>query len=273
MPFFTNDDVQLFYTSDGPSSSPRPPLLLLHGWACDSHDFSHQIPYLVSLNLHVVALDHRGHGRSSTPSSVTNYTMYTLADDVLALLKHLRISSVIIVAHSMSTIIASILAVQNPEVVKALVLLQPIYCGVPTISDMVKTMQGNAEVAPALTAKFFAGFMYTPRTPNWLKTWHIRRVLGTDPIALSGCLEGIVDLFGTVVGQSDETRSFMQRRKAPRLIMCTSSLPAAEEWENEVGLEKGVDRLEMLDEGTFSHIVVSERVNEILGEWLGELRC
>ena len=32
--------VRLFYTDDG---ADGPPLLLVHGWACDSHDWSWQI--------------------------------------------------------------------------------------------------------------------------------------------------------------------------------------------------------------------------------------
>ncbi|KAF1954357.1 alpha/beta-hydrolase [Byssothecium circinans] len=132
MPFFTSDSVSLFYTTHPPSYPPptSPPLLLLHGWACSSSDFTHQIPSLTSFNTHIITLDHRGHGKSCIPSS-SNYSMRKLANDVLALLQHLKISTVVIVAHSMSTIIASILAVENPEVVSGLVLLHPIYCGTP----------------------------------------------------------------------------------------------------------------------------------------------
>ncbi|MGW0705832.1 alpha/beta fold hydrolase [Streptomyces sp. NPDC002643] len=41
--------------------------MLLHGWACGSHDWSRQIPGLLTHGYRVIALDHRGHGRSSAP--------------------------------------------------------------------------------------------------------------------------------------------------------------------------------------------------------------
>ncbi|WP_416277050.1 alpha/beta fold hydrolase [Nocardia sp. alder85J] len=36
MPYFTHDGTELFYTDQGEG----PAILLLHGWSCDSHDWS-----------------------------------------------------------------------------------------------------------------------------------------------------------------------------------------------------------------------------------------
>ncbi|KAF1974933.1 alpha/beta-hydrolase [Bimuria novae-zelandiae CBS 107.79] len=266
MPFFKNGPVSLFFTTHGSPSHPS--ILLLHGWACDAHDWSHQIPLLNSLSLHVIALDLRGHGRSSAPPSVSEYSMRALADDVVALLQHLQTGPAIVMAHSMGTIVASILAVQNPDLVRALVVAHPIYSGTPdALVAMSRVMCEDPIVAPETCAEFFKSVMYTAQTPEWLKTWHIRRVLGTDGVALAGCSRAIVELFGKVVGQSEEAKAFMRKRRAPRLVVATNALPAAAAWEEELGLGPE-DRCCSLDEGTFSHFVDSERFNAVLRDWL-----
>lgn len=263
MPYFQHRDVTLFYTSQGTGL----PLLLLHGWACDSHDWSFQIPFLLKLNFRVIALDQRGHGRSSAPSTVDSYSLRTFADDAVALLQHLQTGPVILVGHSMGSVIASIFAAEYPEAVQALVLVHPIYSGVPdALPIMAEAMRADPQRAPELVEDFFAKFMYTARTPEWLKTWQLRRVLGADVNSLIGCANGVVKVFGSVIGQSEEAKAFMRRRKAPRLAVCT--LEAAPGWEEEIGVEDGVDQVCRLTEGTFSHIVENEKFNKILEDWL-----
>ena len=266
MPFFLSGGVSLFYTTHGAPHGP--PIILLHGWACDAHDWSHQISLLASLGFHVIALDLRGHGRSSAPPSVSDYSMRMLAEDVVALLQHLQAQPAIVIAHSMSTIIASILAVEHSESVKALILVHPIYSGTPSsLATMSKAMCEDPSSAPKMVAEFFGNHMYTAQTPEWLKTWHIRRVLATDGVALGGCSQAIVDLFDEVVGQTEETKAFMRKRTVPRLMLPTNVLPAAAAYEEELGLGP-LDGLCTMEEGTFSHFVDSDRFNKIMKEWL-----
>jgi pimeloyl-ACP methyl ester carboxylesterase len=51
--------AELFFTDVGAGEN----VLLLHGWTCDSHDWSWQLPVLES-RYRVVAVDLRGHGSS-----------------------------------------------------------------------------------------------------------------------------------------------------------------------------------------------------------------
>ena len=266
MPFFTNDPVSLFYTTHGRKGGP--PIILLHGWACDSHDWSHQIPLLVSLGFNVIALDLRGHGRSSAPQSISDYSMRAFAGDVAALLLHLDVGPAIVMGHSMGTIIASVLAVEHPTCVKALILAHPIYSGAPpALVTMTKAMCDDISGAPEVVADFFERHMYTDQTPDWLKTWHIRRVLGSDGFMLAGCGQAIVDLFDKVVGQTEETKAFMQKRKIPRLVFPTNALLAAASWEEKLGLGP-LDGFCAMQEGTFSHFVDSEAFNQTVENWL-----
>lgn len=266
MPFLDDGLIRLFYTLHGPVDGPA--MILLHGWACDANDWSHQIPLLTALGFHVIALDLRGHGQSSAPASISDYSMKSFVGDVIALLQDLHVKTAIVVAHSMGTIIASILAVEHPEVVSALILAHPIYCGTPSsLAAMSDTMRQNPGVAPDMVAGFFDKYMYTARSPEWLKTWHIRRVLATDGIALAGCGQAIVDIFDTVVGRTDEAKAYMRKRLVPRLVVVTEVLPGAAEWEEEIGLGT-LDECHTLKEGVFSHFVDSEKFNDILRKWL-----
>lgn len=268
MPYFQNDGVNLFYTLQGSGS----PILLLHGYACDSHDWSYQIPLLLKLGFAVIALDQRGHGRSSAPSSTGTeaYSFRSFANDAAQLLLHEfgDAKPAIVVAHSMGTVIASILTKENPSLVRGLVLAHPIYCGVPPyLSTITEIMRASPKEAPGHAERFFESAMYTERTPEWLKTWQLRRVLGTDPKTLIGCLEAVGDA-SILMDQSDLAKEYMRGRNVPKLVVCTNSLPAAYEYEKEIGVEDGKDEIHVLSEGTFSHMVKSEPFNNMLEEWL-----
>lgn len=266
MPSFANGPVSIFYTTHGSDSGPS--IILIHGWACDSHDWSHQIPLLESLGFRVIALDLRGHGRSSAPSSISDYSMRAFVGDVVALLEHLQTGPSIVMGHSMGTVIASILAVEHPALVKALILAHPIYCGAPpALAGMSQAMCESPGSAPEIVAEFFEKYMYTAQTPEWFRTWHIRRVLGTNGVALAGCSRAIVELFDKVVGQSEEAKLFMRKRSCPRLVFPTNAPPNARAWEEEVGLGPS-DELHAMQEGTFSHFVESEKLNNAMKDWL-----
>lgn len=266
MPFFHHENVNLFYTVEGTG----PPILLLHGYACDSHDWSFQIPLLLSLNYTVVALDQRGHGRSSTHRDSHSYTLQHFADDAVALLRHLNLGPAIIMGHSMGTVIASIVAVEYPDVVDGLILVHPIYGLSFEALDrlaQVDAAMGNApNQIPQIAEHFFRNAMYTPRTPEWLKTWHLRRVLGTESVVLRGGIQALVNVFGAVMGQDEKTKEYLRGRKGARLVVCT--LEGMEKWEREIGVVDGRDMLMKMDEGTFSHMVDSEMFNGALRNWL-----
>ena len=68
----TKSTAKLFATEAGTGKN----VMLLHGWTCDSHDWSWQLPLFES-KYRVVDADLRGHGRSEVMPSGA----YTPADD------------------------------------------------------------------------------------------------------------------------------------------------------------------------------------------------
>lgn len=97
MSYLTHRDGTRFYYKDLGSG---PVVLLAHSWALDSSIWEYQIPALVAAGYRCVAMDRRGHGRTDEPG--TGYDLDTLADDLAALLDHLDLTEVSVLAHSMA---------------------------------------------------------------------------------------------------------------------------------------------------------------------------
>jgi pimeloyl-ACP methyl ester carboxylesterase len=97
-----------------------PTLLLLHGWMfpADLHWFTSYSA--LSEIAHVVAVDHRGHGRGPRPSQP--FRLIDVADDAAALVEQLGIGPVIAVGYSMGGPVAQLVWQRHPDLVKGLVL-------------------------------------------------------------------------------------------------------------------------------------------------------
>jgi 3-oxoadipate enol-lactonase len=80
-----------------------PPLLLLHGLGLSSDIWVHQFTDLADRH-RVVAVDLRGHGRSSSGERALR--LETMADDVHAVVKALDLSGCLLVGHSMGGMVA-----------------------------------------------------------------------------------------------------------------------------------------------------------------------
>ena len=99
--------------------STTPPILLLHGWGCDSTIFSF-IEEALAEQATVITLDFPGHGQSDEPPQPWDVGDYT--KQVSALLAQLGETRVRIVAHSFGCRVAIKLAAANPTLVDKLVI-------------------------------------------------------------------------------------------------------------------------------------------------------
>ena len=98
-----------------------PPLLLLHGVNQSAHSWD-----LVSLQLadryHVYALDQRGHGDSEWAHNA-DYSSAALAADALALIRQEGMERPLLLGHSLGGRVALTLAVAEPSLPRALVIV------------------------------------------------------------------------------------------------------------------------------------------------------
>jgi pimeloyl-ACP methyl ester carboxylesterase len=101
------------------------PILLLHGaFNTINMAFGQLIPEL-SKTRQVVAVELKGHGRTS--DNDRPFSFESMADDVAALLKQLKIESTDVLGYSMGGGVAQQLAIRNPSLVRRLILVSTVY--------------------------------------------------------------------------------------------------------------------------------------------------
>ena len=107
----TINGAALYYEDHGDPAGQ--PVLLLHGGLGNSEWWANLAPVLAAAGYRVVAMDSRGHGRSSWGDAPI--TQEQMAADALGLLDHLAIAKTDLVGWSDGSVIGLELAVNHPE--------------------------------------------------------------------------------------------------------------------------------------------------------------
>lgn len=115
--FVIVDDVRIHYKIFGRGDDY---LLLLHGTLESIRDWDKQIHDLAK-RFHVVAIDNRGHGKSSFTDRKLDYAL--LSEDVMGVMQALKIDSAHIVGMGDGGIIGLYMAANHPEKVRKLVAI------------------------------------------------------------------------------------------------------------------------------------------------------
>jgi epoxide hydrolase 4 len=138
------------------------PVVLVHGWACSAYFFRRLMGPLAEAGYRAVALDLRGHGGSSRPTTTEPYTAVAMRDFVLAALDAAGISSAHVVAHSLGGGVSLDVAAHAPSRVRSLALLAPV---------------GLAPVRFVTWARVFTPVMVAPLVPYAVPRWSIPLLL------------------------------------------------------------------------------------------------
>lgn len=264
MPYLDVDGVRLFYTDDGHGTRP---VLLIHGWGCDSNDWAWQIPAFAA-DHRVIACDLRGHGRTQVVDS--GYSPRHYADDLVRLAKHLDLESMTVIGHSMGALIASVLAVENPGLVRGGVMVDPSY-GV-LLSEMAEREHlltevagpGGLEAAAAALASWWGA-----SASLGLVTWQQRRLLAMPKHVLVESLSELFTAPGELCSRS-RSEPYIQGRRCPVLVIRTEAEPEA--WER--GLLAGDPRSESAlwaECGHWPQLECPEEFNSVVLEWMARL--
>lgn len=212
MAVFEHDGASLFYTDQGIG----PAVILVHGWSCDGTDWSWQVPALLQAGYRCVVPDLRGHGRSSVPAG--GFTPRGYAADLAALLRHLEAGPAVAIGHSMGGAAVVALAVEHPELVRALVPVDAAY-GLGEGSDAMVGPLAAAFRSPEghrVALEFAANSFYAPATPAHLPQMHARRIAAFDQEVMAAAFEGLV-LAADQFGLKPQSELYLQRVKAPAL--------------------------------------------------------
>ena len=108
------NDIQMWRAEFGPADGP--PVVMVHGGLANSNYFGQVIPLLTAEGYRVIAVDSRGHGRSTRSAKPYSYEL--MASDVLAMMDALNIPKADLVGWSDGGIIGIVLAIHNPDRLK-----------------------------------------------------------------------------------------------------------------------------------------------------------
>ncbi|MFJ5231309.1 alpha/beta fold hydrolase [Kitasatospora sp. NPDC088391] len=163
-------DLNVCYAECGPVDGPV--VICLHGWPYDIHSYAEAAPLLAARGYRVLVPYLRGHGRTRFRSEHTprNAQQAAVAQDLVALLDALGISSALLAGFDWGARTAAIVAALRPDRVKALVAI-----GGYLITDV----QGQADPldAEAEHALWYQYYFATERGRRALLDRRLRRDL------------------------------------------------------------------------------------------------
>ncbi len=116
MPYADNAGTRIYYDSFGTGL----PIVFLHPWTTNSSIWYFQI-FSFARNNRVIAVDHRGHGRSDKPK--TGYSIQEHARDLKAVLDSAGLDKALLVGNSIGGMIAMQFTLDNPDRVVANLIL------------------------------------------------------------------------------------------------------------------------------------------------------
>ena len=162
-----SNGVKIHYATMGSG----PLVVMIHGFPDYWSTWRHQMEGLAD-RFTVVAIDQRGYNLSDKPAGVENYDMRLLVGDVVAVIKHLGQPKAIVVGHDWGGMVAWQVAMNVPEVVDRLIILNlPHPRGLSRELAHNPAQQANSAYArrfqaegaeKALTAEGLAGWVKDP---------------------------------------------------------------------------------------------------------------
>jgi pimeloyl-ACP methyl ester carboxylesterase len=189
MPTVHTNNITMHYEEAGQGE----PLLLLHGLGSSSDDWELQIPVFAQ-HYRVIAPDARGHGRSDKPPGP--YSVPLMAADALGLLDALGVASAHVVGLSMGGMVAFQLAVDCPERVRSLVIVNSGPALVPrTVNDRLRVRQRLLLArlfSPARSGKFISRRLFPKPEQEEARVQLIERWARNDPAAYRASMRALV---------------------------------------------------------------------------------
>jgi pimeloyl-ACP methyl ester carboxylesterase len=166
-----SNGVAIHYASLGSG----PPVVFVHGFPDFWYSWRHQMAALADAGFRAVAIDQRGYNLSDKPAGVESYAMPLLVGDVVAVIKSLGVEKATVVGHDWGGAVAWQVALNVPQVVDKLIILNlPHPNGMTRELAVNPVQQKNSEYARNFQVKtskdpdvMFGG----PMTPQTISGW------------------------------------------------------------------------------------------------------
>ena len=212
----TVNGIETYYEIHGKEGAPW--LVFSHSLACsvrmwDGEIARHKDKY------RVLAYDTRGHGQSAAPNGP--YTLESLADDLQALLKHLKVEQPHYVGLSMGGMIGQTAALKNPGIFRTMTLADTTSRypaeAAPMWEERIRVAESKGMaplVQPTLERWFTEGFRKNSKD----KVERVAALIEKTPVAgYAGCCAAIPKINVT---------SRLKELKVPTLVICGNDDPA-----------------------------------------------
>jgi pimeloyl-ACP methyl ester carboxylesterase len=142
------------------------PILLLHGGTCHISYHSPLIE-LLAIDYKVVAVDSRGHGRSTLGTTKLTYPL--LANDMAKLIDQLDVGPVTVIGHSDGGIVGYILAAKYPDKVRAFVPTGAYFRQSPRGGPTQEAIEWIKNLTPEKAANWGEDRPHGPAKENYLR--------------------------------------------------------------------------------------------------------
>ncbi len=115
------NNIKLHALTDGPENGTS--VVLLHGFPEFHYGWRKQVPALAAAGFRVIVPDQRGYNLSDKPKGISSYDIDILAKDIIGLLDHFGIEKTFLVGHDWGAAVAWTIALNHPERLKKLAIL------------------------------------------------------------------------------------------------------------------------------------------------------
>ncbi len=139
-----------------------PVVLCLHGFPDNAQSFRHQLPALAAAGYRAISLTLRGYEPGSIPGD-GDYTMETIATDILAVIDSLDTGPVHLVGHDWGAAVAYVAAAAAPERFQSLTVMAVPHAG--------RFAREGLRIPKQLRLSWYMGFFNIP----WLSDWAVSR--------------------------------------------------------------------------------------------------
>ena len=139
-----------------------PIVLCLHGFPDNAGSFRHQLPALAEVGYRAISLTLRGYEPGSIPGD-GDYTMETIATDILAVIDSLNTGPVHLIGHDWGAAVAYVAVAAAPERFKSLTVMAVPHAG--------RFAREGLRIPKQLRLSWYMGFFNIP----WLSDWVVSR--------------------------------------------------------------------------------------------------
>ena len=146
--------------------APDEDVLMVHGFGSSTYSWQKVAPILQMKGYHVYAIDMKGFGWSDKPAADKDikYDAITLMEEVRAWMNALRLKNVIYVGNSLGGAVGILMAMEHPEYINKMVLLDP--AGYPQKKPFIIRL-GSVPGAVCSIKAFFG---------KWVAKWNLKEV-------------------------------------------------------------------------------------------------